>query len=181
MTSRTPIGGLLLESLEDWAFHVGTDGVVAAQRSGDSGLLRIFSTQPNELRQPVTHEQCLSIARARADLGDTRAFATQMMQAVCGPFGSARFRRRDERGRETDDLVRIWYCNRPSGLIIGVYTCSLESARTSRHGFIASQCAHMIGSAIFDRPSWGGDDELTKVLIMKWKDDESLPDADHSR
>src|SRR5690349_15283126 len=109
MTSRTPIGGLLLEAIADWAFHVGTDGVVTARRSGDSGLLRIFSMSPDQLQQPVTHEQCLTVASALADVADARPLGTQMMESVCGPFGSVRFRRRDEHGRDTDDLVRIWY------------------------------------------------------------------------
>ena len=108
-----------------------------------------------------------------------RAFGTQMMDSVCGPFGSARFVRRDEKGRETDDLVRIWYCNRPAGLIVGIYACSLATSRTRLHGLIASECAHMIGSAIFNRPSWGGEDELTKVLTTKLKTDEPFPDADY--
>lgn len=175
MTPRTPIGGLLLQDVEEWAFHVQPDGAIAGRRRGDSGVLRIVTTPPDVLQQPVTHEQCLAIARTLADVPDAVAFGRQMMESVSGPFGSARFRRRADDGSE--DLVRIWYCNRPSGLITGIYACSLEESRGPLHGFIGSQCAHMIGSAIFNRPAWGADDELTLVLIP---DDDDVKDDDTS-
>jgi hypothetical protein len=157
MMSRTPIGGLLLENVEGWTFHVQPDGTVAGRYGDDSGLLRIFIIPPNHLDNPVTHEQCLAFAQRLADVSEKRASSRQMMQSISGPFGSAYFERADE-------LVRIWYCNRAPGLVIGIYTCSIEASRTSGNRRIARQCAHTIGSAIFDRPSWGGDDELTRFL-----------------
>jgi hypothetical protein len=30
----------------------------------------------------------------------------------------------------------------------------------------------MVGSAVFNRPDWGGDDELTRVLVADLQDDE---------
>ena len=108
MMSRTPIGGLLLDEVEGWAFHVQPDGVVAGRRRGDSGILRIFVIPPNRLQNPVTHEQCLTIAQGLAEVAHARPSGLQMMQSISGPFGSACF----ERG---DDFVRVWYCNRAPG------------------------------------------------------------------
>ena len=173
MASRTPIGGLLLEDIDDWAFHVQPDGAIAAKRRDDSGVLRILVTPSERLQQPVTHEQCLAIARTSADVPNAAAFGRQMLQSLTGPFGSARFLRRADDG--SDDLVRIWYCNRPPGLIMGIYACSHDASRKPWYGRIAAQCAHMIGSAVFNRPAWGGDDELTKVLIKHFGADETTP------
>lgn len=175
MASRTPIGGLLLEDIEEWSFHVQPDGGIAGQRRGDDGVLRIFVTPAEQLKPPVSHEQCLAIARTSADVADAAAFGRQMMDSVSGPFGSARFLRRRDDG--SNDLVRIWYCNRPPGLIMGIYACSFEASRGPWYGLIGAQCAHMIGSAVFNRPAWGGDDELTRVLLTNLKDEEPYPKA----
>src|SRR5688572_3540184 len=139
MMPRTPIGGLLLEDVEGWTFHVQPDGAIAGRFRDDSGILRIFVIPANRLQNPVTHEQCLTIAQQLAEIANERAAGRQMMQSISGPFGSARF----ERG---DDLVRIWYCNRAPGLVIGIYACSLESSRTYANRNIARQCANTIGS-----------------------------------
>jgi len=176
MASRTPIGGLMLEEIEGWAFHVQPDGGIAAKRNDDSGVLRIFVTPSDRLRQPVTHEECLRIARTVAKVPDAPPFGQQLMQSITGPFGSARFRRAGENGH--DDLVRVWYCNRPPGLIMGIYACSFEASRGSWYGLVGAECAHMIGSAIFNRPAWGGDDELTRVLLTNLKDTDTPPGTD---
>ena len=51
-------------------------------------------------------------------------------------------------------------------MIFGVYTCPIEFARDALYGVIRGECGHMIALAVFDRPSWGAEDEpLTRVLI----------------
>jgi hypothetical protein len=181
MALRTPIGGLLLNVVEDWAFHVQSDGAIAAKHREHSGILRMFVTPSERLQQPVTHGQCLEIARTLADVSHAAPLDHQLKESITGPYGSARFRRRAPDG-SGDDLIRVWYCNRPPGLIIGVYTCSFDASRAPWYPIIGTQCAQLIGSAVFNRPAWGGDDELTRVLVTQLQDEPGTrPDSDDSQ
>jgi hypothetical protein len=76
----------------------------------------------------------------------------------CGPYGAATF-------TSPHTVRRVWYCNRPPGLIVGAYGCPAEFASDVLYALICRESAHMMASAIFDRPSWGGDDPLTRVLM----------------
>ena len=157
MSSRTSIGGMLLESVEGWSFSV-RDGAVAGRRRREPGLLRIMSVAPNLLPQPLSHERCFELIEERVGAAEGTVSDRRMMQSVTGPFGSARYRR----GK---DVICVWYCNRPAGLIIGAYACPADLAKTPEYNLARAQCARMIATAVFDRPSWGGEDELTKCLI----------------
>jgi hypothetical protein len=117
-----------------------------------------MSVAPNLLPMPITHEHCLKLAEERVGTAEGGVFDRRMMQSVSGPYGAASFRR----GK---DLICVWYCNRPAGLIFGAYACPAALAKTPEYNFTRVQCARMIATAVFDRPAWGGDDELTKCLI----------------
>jgi hypothetical protein len=84
----------------------------------------------------------------------------RMTENVTGPVGSATF-------LSPEAFIRLWYCCRPAGLIVGVYSCPSDTLHTIEHRLAIAQCGHMITSAIFDRPSWGGDDVLTQVMIAQ--------------
>jgi hypothetical protein len=159
MASRTSISGLLLESVEGWAFSV-RDGVIAGRRRQEPGVFRIMTIEPNRLPQPLSHEDCLRFAEERVGKPEGAVFDRHMMQSITGPFGSASYRR----GK---DLICVWYCNRPAGLILGAYASPAELCRTPRYNLVRAQCARMIATAMFDRPAWGGEDELTKYLIAE--------------
>ena len=112
----------------------------------------------NTLPGPLTHESCLETARQMLNVPDDPIADRNTQESPCGPFGAATF-------VGTRDVRRVWYCNRPPGLIVGVYSCAAELARDALHTFILRECSHMVAKAIFDRPSWGGDDPLTRVLV----------------
>ena len=154
---RTSIGGLLLEAMDGWHFWM-QDGVVAGNRGSDPGFLRVFNVLSSDISQPPNHEQCLDIAAKAAGTEGLPFTARILMHSVTGPFGAATF----ERGSDT---VRVWYCNRPSGVIIGIYSCPTELSATDSYRFITNQCARIIYSAMYDRISWGAVDKLTEVQI----------------
>jgi hypothetical protein len=163
MMSRTPIGGLLLEAGDGWAFSV-RDGTIAGKHGIDPGVLRVATLTSNLLPQPSTHEHCLQLAAEWVGVSHVNAADRQLMESVTGPYGSARYRR----GK---DDVSVWYCTRPPGLILGAYACPVEFGRTAAARFLRAQCARMIGSAIFDRGAWGGEDELTKFVMSEYTDE----------
>jgi hypothetical protein len=159
MMSRTPIGGLLLDAEGGWSFSV-RDGTIAGKLGEQPGLLRVTTLAPNQLPQPLTHERCLQLAADWVGAAQAKLFDRQLTESATGPFGSASFLR----GK---DYVSVWYCTRPAGLIMGAYACPADFGRTPDARFIRARCARMIGSALFDRGSWGAQDELTKFLISE--------------
>lgn len=168
MPSRISIGGLLLDTVEGWSFSL-RDGVIAGRRGKEPGVLRIMSIMMNELEQPVTHEQCLNIATKWIDVSDEKATHVHAIESATGPVGSATFHR-------LKDQIVVWYCTRPAGLIIGAYACPATLTATAEYRFIRAQCARMIASAVFDRISWGGDDELTRMQLMQLASEEEPSD-----
>lgn len=155
---RIAVGGLMLEQNEKWTFDVQF-GVIVGRRDNDGvGVLCIRHVERNTLPGRLTHECCLETARQMLSVPDDPMADRDARETPCGPYGAATFV-----GEE--DVRRVWYCNRPPGMIVGVYTCPAEFARGALCNFIRRECAHMMASAIFDRPSWGGDDPLTRVLI----------------
>jgi hypothetical protein len=155
--ARIAVGGLMLEKNEKWNFDVQLD-VIVGRRYNDTGVLCIRHVERNTLPGPLNHEYCLEMARQMLSVPAGPATDVEAMMTPCGPYGAATF-------AATDDVRRVWYCNRPPGLIVGVYTCALEFARDALYTFIRGECAHLVATAVFDRPSWGGDDPLTRVLI----------------
>jgi hypothetical protein len=157
--SRTSIGGLLLQPVEGWTFSTTADGGVAGIHDWDPGILRIKSIPPDRLPQPVTHDDCLRLASELAGVAqDAELQERTVKQSVTGPYGGAKY----HRGK---DLVCVWYCYRPAGLVFGTYGCPLELSHSADNRTIRTQCAQMILSAVFDRPAWGADDEMTRVMI----------------
>jgi len=155
---RIAVGGLLLEENGKWTFEGLQDVIVGRRHNDDGGVLCIRHVASNTLPGPLNHEFCLDIARQLLNVPKGPASDVDAMVTPCGPYGAATF-------ASAEDVRRVWYCNRPPGMIVGVYTCPLERARDVLYPFIRSECAHLIASAVFDRPSWGGDDPLTRVLI----------------
>jgi hypothetical protein len=155
--ARIAVGGLMLEENEKWTFDVQL-GVIVGRRHNDIGVLCMRHAARNTLPGPLTHDYCLETARQMLSVPDGPVADVDAMVTPCGPFGAATF-------ASADDVRRVWYCNRPPGMIVGVYTCPLQFARDRLYVFIRGECAHLVGTAVFDRPSWGGDDPLTSVLI----------------
>ena len=156
-TARFAVGGLMLETNERWTFDVQL-GVIVGRRHNDSGVLCIRHIERNLLPGALHHADCLETARQMLSVPDGPVADVDALATPCGPYGAATF-------AGTDDIRRVWYCNRPPGMIVGVYTCPLQLARDDLYRFIRGECAHFLATAVFDRPSWGGDDPLTRVLI----------------
>jgi hypothetical protein len=166
---RMAIGGLLLPEDPAWDLSE-SDGEIVGRRGDDPGRLRIMHVAQNTLPQPVTHDFCLTVLRILAKT-EEEPTDRQMMESVCGPYGAATFLR----GRE---VVRAWYCRRPPGLIVGMYTCPAALARGPAYQFVSGQCAHMMAEVLFDRPSWDATDPLTQVLMPNFERLETeRPDA----
>jgi hypothetical protein len=159
MASRLPIGGLLLEAAEGWSFSL-RDGVIAGKRGTQPGVLRIITLAPNQVPQPATHEVCLRLAVDRFAIKSDRPTDVHLVQSATGPFGSACY-------RERKDLVCVWYCTRPAGLILGALACPAALAKAPDFKFTRAQCARMIGSAIFNRAEWGASDELSNFVTTE--------------
>ena len=157
MFARTSIGGLLLEDVEGWTFTVQHAAIVGSFRD-DPGILRITVIASNKLPTPVTHEACLAHAAKLAEVADPKPADWKRLQSVTGPYGSVNF----DRG---SDRVFCWYCCRAPGVIVGTYSCPEKLARTHPNRWLRAQCNSMITTAVFDRRSWGANDEMTKVLI----------------
>src|SRR4051812_23330573 len=165
MLSRTPIGGLLLEEAEEWKFVVH-DGVIAGTYQSEPGILRIATIPSTVLPQPVTHDACLARSAELAKLTNPRPADWTRFDGITGPYGSVNFDR-------APDRIYVWYCCRSPGLIVGAYSCSTEVSRTWANHGVRMQCDRMITTAIFDRRTWGGDDELTRMLIALLGADEA--------
>jgi len=156
--SRIAIGGLMLEQQDDWSFDVQLGLIVGRRRGDDLGLLCIRHCARNTLRGPLTHEYCLEMARQMLNVPNDPVENVEVCETPCGPYGGATF-------VGARDVRRVWYCNRPAGFIVGLYSCPAELARSAMHNLSRRESERMVANAVFDRPSWGGDDPLTRVLI----------------
>jgi hypothetical protein len=156
MVSRLPIGGLLLEAAEGSSFSL-RDGAIAGKRGKQPGVLRIITLAPNQVPNPATHERCLQLAAERFGIKSDKPTDVHMLETATGPFGSASYRQRK-------DLVCVWYCTRPAGMILGALACPATLAKAPEFKFTRAQCARMIGSALFNRAEWGASDELSNFV-----------------
>jgi hypothetical protein len=168
MASRLPVGGLLLEAVEGWSFSV-RDGVIAGKRGAQPGVLQIVTLSSNQVPNPVTHEVCLQLAAERFDIRNDRPSDVHMLESATGPVGSACY-------NAPKDLVCIWYVTRPAGLILGALACPAVLAKAPDFRFIRAQCSRMIGSAVFNRAEWGGEDPLTQIVVTEMLDQPVEPD-----
>jgi len=158
MSKRTPIGGLLLETVEGWRFSL-RDGTIAGQRGEQPGVLRLTTQAANLRPNPITHEWCMQVAAKFARVLEPVFRSQQSIASVTGPSGWGS-------GRWDKDHLCVWYCNRPPGLILGVYAVPLAHVTEPEQRYALEEAAHIVASAVFDRPSWGADDEpLTRILI----------------
>lgn len=163
MASRLPVGGLLLEAAEGWSFSV-RGGVIAGKRGKQPGVLRIVTIAPNQVPNPVTHEVCLQLAAERFHIRIDKPTDVHMFETVTGPVGSACY-------GTAKDLVCVWYCTRPAGLILGALACPAALAKLPDFRLTRAQCSRMIGSAVFNRAEWGGDDPLTQIVLTEMLDE----------
>jgi hypothetical protein len=159
MLSRLAVGGLLLEAVEGWRFQVVQGAIVGiAQRA--NGVLRIAILHPNQLPQPLTHSICLAKACGFADVSWVTPYARKTTETATGPLGSACYHKRQ-------DMVHIWYCLRPAGLVMGAYACPWQAHLSRDERQAVADCEMIVSTAIFDRPAWGADDVLTRFLIAE--------------
>jgi hypothetical protein len=149
----------LLEAAEGWSFSV-RDGAIAGKRGKRPGVLRLVTVASNEVPNPVTHEVCLRIAAERLDIRAEKPTDVQMFESATGPVGSACY-------TTIKDVVCVWYCTRPAGLILGALACRAALAKSPDFRFTRAQCSRMIGSALFNRAEWGGDDPLTQIVLTE--------------
>ena len=158
MPKRTPIGGLLLEAVGGWKFSL-RDGTIAGRRGHEPGVLRLTTHAANLLPNPITHEWCMQLAARFARVLEPVLHSQQTIANATGPSGWGR-------GRFGKDYICAWYCNRPPGLILGVYAFPAIHLDKPEQKYALDQAAHIVASAVFDRPSWGCDEEpLTRFLI----------------
>jgi hypothetical protein len=158
--SRIAVGGLMFEENQEWTLDVQAGGsIIVGRRLGDDvGLLCVRYCAADTLRGPLTHEYCLEVARVMLNVpGGDRVEQIELHEGPSGPHGAATFLG----GR---DVRRVFYCNRPAGLIVGVYSCPAEFARDALRNLARRESEHLLSTAVFDRPSWGGADPLTRIL-----------------
>ncbi len=167
MLSRLSVGGLLLEPVEGWQFCVAED-VITGSHPPVKGMLRIAIHAPNTLPSPLTHADCLIRACRLGDTSWCVPFGRRTTETVTGPLGAASYHRRG-------DKVRVYYCSRPPGLIVGAYFCSWAEHRAKQQQQALFECELMVFTAIFDRIAWGADDVLTRVLAENLDRVEQVP------
>ena len=156
--SRIAVGGLMLEQLEKWNFEF-QGGIIICRRYDDNvGLLCIRHVASNLMPGPLTHDYCLELARLMLNVPADPVAYFDALETPCGPYGAATF-------VGAAGVRRVWYCNRPPGMIVGVYSCPTQFAGDALYAIICGQCRRIMAGAIFDRPSWGGDDPLTRILL----------------
>jgi hypothetical protein len=166
--SRIAVGGLMLEQLENWNFDL-QGGIITGRRYDDDvGLLCIRHVASNLLSEPLSPTYCLEVARQMLNVPDDPVTYFDSLKTPCGPYGAATF-------VGAADARRVWFCNRPPGMIAGLYSCPAQLAGDTLYRLISAECRRIMAGAIFDRPSWGGDDPLTRVLL------EGLKSADDAR
>jgi hypothetical protein len=167
MLSRLSVGGLLFEPVEGWQFCVA-EGVITGSHPPVKGVLRIAMHASNTLPSPLTHADCLIRACRLADTSWCTAFGRRTTETVTGPLGAASYHRRR-------DMVRVYYCSRPPGLIVGGYFCSWAEHRSRQQQQAVFDCELMVFTALFDRIAWGADDVLTRVLAENLDRVEQVP------
>jgi len=155
---RIAVGGLMLGHDERWTFIVEADGFIVGRRFGVDGSLRIRHAASNTLSGPLTHEYCLETARRMLNVPNDPIDGLDAVETPTGPYGAATF-------VGAADVRRVWYCKRAPGLIVGVHTYPAELSRSREYNRIRGECRRIMSRAIFDRPSWGGDDPLTRILM----------------
>ena len=156
--SRIAVGGLMLEQIENWNFDFQGGFIIGRRLRDEAGMLCIRHVASDLVPGPLTHANCLDVARRMLNVPDDPIAYFDTLETPCGPYGAATF-------CGAADTRRVWYCNRPPGLIVGVYSCSAQLAGDALYRIIAGECRRIMAGAIFDRPSWGGDDPLTRVLV----------------
>jgi hypothetical protein len=157
MTPRIAVGGLMFEENARWSLSLH-EGIIVGMRVKDSGILRIRQVERNLLSFQLDNENCLKAACHLLCVKPCQVSEREIHQTPCGPFGAGTFVGKS-------DVQRVWYTTRPSGLIVGIYSCPTEFAGDALYHMICSECAHLLATAIYDRPSWGADDPLTRILI----------------
>jgi hypothetical protein len=156
--SRIAVGGLMLEQLEKWRFDF-QGGIIVGRRQGDDvGLLCIRHVASNLLPGPITHAYCLEVARQVLKVPNDPVEYFDALETPSGPYGAATF-------VGAADVRRVWYSKRPPGMIVGAYSCPARFAGDAVYRITCAECRRIMSGAIFDRPSWGGDDPLTRILI----------------
>jgi hypothetical protein len=170
-TPRTAVGGLMFETSEAWSLSLQLGVIVGRRMFDDVGLLCVRHCPRNLLSGPLTHSYCMTMARlmlsvpgpedgpARGDPAHGSVVEdVEFHQAPDGPHGA-------ETLVDAHDRRRVFYCNRPPGLIVGLYSCPSEFARDAMRTLARRESQHLVWTAIFDRPAWGGADPLTRVLM----------------
>src|SRR5688572_15330701 len=159
MNVRRVAGGVVLpEHNARWTFVVQGGDVIVGRRDDAEGVLRIRHAASNTLSGPLTHEYCLETARRMLNVPNDPIDGLDAVETPTGPYGAATF-------VGAADVRRVWYCKRAPGLIVGVHTYPAELSRSREYNRIRGECRRIMSRAIFDRPSWGGDDPLTRILI----------------
>ena len=167
--ARIAIGGLMLGRDERWTFSVHADGEIVGRRYNDVGALRIRCALRNTLPARLTHESCFATACRMLKVPDHPVDGVSALETPTGPYGVATI-------IDGVQAHRVWYCNRAPGMIVGVYTCPATSAGDNLYSTIRSECRRFMAGAIFDRPAWGGNDPLTRVLL---DDPNEISERDH--
>jgi hypothetical protein len=193
-TQRTAVGGLMFERNEEWELGMELGVIVGRRMYDDVGLLCVRHCARDLLSGPFTHSYCMTFARfmlnvpgppddpsdrlvanpskdgrshsagvpsagvPSAGLPSAGVEQVEFHQGPDGPHGAATF-------VDPRHTRRVFYCLRPPGLIVGVYSCATEFARDAMRTLARRESQHLVWTAVFDRPSWGGSDPLTRVLI----------------
>jgi len=169
---RLAIGGLLLPETPGWKFSLREhDPAIFGRPSGGPGLLQILHVPQETISQPVTHEFCILVASMVLKT-DAHPSGRVMMESVCGPYGAATFVRTIQSGRwrGEQEVVRMWYCRRPPGLIYGLYFCRKSIAHGRAYERAMATCARIMANVLFDRPAWADEnDPLTQVLSKNFE------------
>src|SRR5688500_16743016 len=146
MVPRIAVGGLKLVELHtEWTFSAPHGVIVGRRRGDDAGVLCIRHCGRETLAGPLSHAYCLETARRMLSVPDDPVEHVGSQPTPCGPYGAATF---------VGPAVarRVWYCNRPPGMIVGVYTCPAEVARDGLAALVRRECEHLMATAVFDRP-----------------------------
>src|SRR4051812_30875034 len=163
LRERTPIGELLLEAMNQWVFFL-RDGMIVCQRGSQPGVLRLTTKAANRLTNPITHAWCLRRAARFARGPEAMLLSQQTVASVTGPFGWGS-------GHWRKDYVCVWYCNRPPGVILGAYAIPAELLGIPEQQRALDEAAHIVASAVFNRPAWGADEALTRFLVAQLEAD----------
>lgn len=156
MSDRMPIGDMLLTPVGDWQFHLAR-GAAVGRRLPMGGIIRVRTYHHNEPATEPSHSAWLELACKFGRCSSSSPFDSLQLATVTGPFGGASFHRRR-------DYVRVWYCGRSAGIIVGAYSCGWELRIRREYRRAIAECESMMMTAIFNRPLWGGTDILTKAL-----------------